>query len=168
MIDKIEAAKRLEVSVRTLMTMVASNQIAGAYKVVGRKRRLMFDENEVERLRIERAGGIHMGALVEAVSKSMTPLDAAEKQFTPSSAPFFQALGQWHELNEIASLEKKLVLTIDEASIYSGLGKGFIKQAIEGGKLSAFKGAGHRASTVIRRGELERFVENLGTGKRRA
>lgn len=168
--DKVKACKILGISERTLMAMIANNQISAVKKVINKKLRYDFDPDEIERVRLEREEGTHVAALVRQSPQVFLDRLAQPSQTQPSvlnDPQTFDALSDWRMTQLMTSLEKKLTLTIDEASVYSGLGKGFIRQAIEDGKLTAVDGAGHRGATIIKRSDLERFVEGLGKGRRK-
>jgi excisionase family DNA binding protein len=170
--DKFEASEALGVSVRTLMQMIAENKINAVKKVINKKLQYVFDREEIERVKREREEGTHVAALVR-----QAPQAFIEKLSQPSTPALpavlndpllYDALSDWRFAQVITALSQKLTLTIDEASAYSGLGKGVIRQAIEDGKIMAIAGAGHRGSMVIKRSDLESFVDGLGKGRRKS
>lgn len=165
--DINEAAEELGISVRSIQKMLASNKIHG----VKRFNKWDFEKAEVERIRREREEGTHSGAIESTALATREPHQGIIHQ-RPPGAPLsilddplaFDAVSDWQTAQVMAVLKDKLFLTLDEAAIFSGLGKWFLNQAIEAGKLTATK-AGPRGSFVIRRADLERFAENIGKGR---
>ena len=161
--DINEASEKLGVSVRSIQKMLATGRIQG----VKRFNKWSFTEEEIERVKSEREREVYSAAMIrrehEAVEHRAIPV-------TPSvlNDPLaFDAMKDWQRAQVMTILERKLFLTLDEAAIYSGFGVGFIRRAIEEGKLSAIPGAGYRGSTIIRREDLETFAANLGKGRAR-
>lgn len=161
--NKFEAAEHIGVSVRTLMKLVSRGEIHGK-KVAGKTGfEYDFAPDEVERVKRDRDAGIQIGAIVRHESQQ-----AARAPLVANLQPIQEAIESFREaISELrgVSLKDKLFLTVDEASEYSGLGKWFIYQAIEDGKLTATK-AGPRGSFVIRRADLENFADGVGKGRR--
>lgn len=173
--DKHEAAEELGISVRTLMRMVSDKEISTVKKRGARNAMTLdFDPAEIARVKAERNQETHSGALVKT-----TPQLPAQQIF--DSPAMFELVGKAIDFMERQSmtnqqatdradasqLKDRLVLTVNEAAIYSGLGKGFILSAIESGDLNIIKSGGHRAANVVKRADLEKFVENLGKGRKR-
>jgi excisionase family DNA binding protein len=159
---KQEAADYLRVSVRTLENYVAKNRLAVTY-LQGKTRSVAdFKKLDLDRLKAELALVEHR-PVVEAPARQ-----ALQRQARPSAEA--QAIGRFEDLVSIAEavkgaqaglpLDRKLALTVREASEYSGFSLGAIKAAIEGGKLKASK-LGPRGAWVVKRADLERWVKGL-------
>lgn len=166
--DKFEAAETLGVSVRTLMNMISKGQISGEKKRGATGLQYDFDRDEIERVKREREQGTHVAALVrQSPGQSMAPVSLPALPSVFSDPVIYEVIEKVRGSIGAVSLKDKLTLNVDEASELSGLGKGFIRQAIEEKKLMAIAGAGHRGSTVIKRSDLDAFIESLGKGRKR-
>lgn len=171
--DKFEAAEHLGVSVRTISRMVSQGEIA-VTKIRGNRgaETLDFDPAELDRVRELREKPEHVGAIAKyephplatilndphlsvLLSKLMGAVDAindmARRQVAQTEAP------------DLTAIDKKMFLTFDEAAALSGLGKSFLRSAIEDGQLATIPGAGPHGSTVIRRADLDKFAQALGS-----
>lgn len=176
--DKYEAAKRIGVSVRTIARMVAIGEIS-AVKIRGNHgaETLDFDLEEVERVRELKNRPAHVGAIIKYEPHPLTSM-LSDPNLRPLIVKLVAALdaikdSARHQVAssdrpDLETLDKKLFLTIEEAAALSGLGKGLLRQAIEDGKLAAIPGAGPRGSTVIRRDDLDRFAQALGSRPRQS
>lgn len=168
--DINEASEELGISVRSIFKMLESGRIHG----VKRFNKWEFDKAEVERVKREREEGTHSGAIDQSTAIAMRETHQGIIQQRPPGAPpsilddpiAFDAVAEWRAAQMMSVLERKLFLTLEEAAIYSGLGIGYLRQAVEDGKLSAIPGAGRRGSTIIRRADLETFAANLGKERR--
>ncbi len=176
--DKYEAAERIGVSIRTIARMVAQGEIS-ALKVRGNRgaETYDFDPEEVERVRELKNRPAHVGAVVKYEPHPLTTL-MNDPQLRPLIAKLIGAFDAMsdaarHQVADrdrpdIEALDKKIFLTIEEAAALSGLGKGYLRQAIEDGKLAAIPGAGPRGATVVRRGDLDKFAQGLGSRPRQS
>jgi excisionase family DNA binding protein len=161
--NKEEAARRLDVSVRTLQRMVQRGEIAVAYVHSKQGKEADFEQAEVERVRellqsktyVTRPAGEEKPAAALAVTRratgGMSPLVAALKE----------ALGERLQVApgpSITDLAHKLTLSLLEAAQLSGLSRGHLRQAIEEKRLKArIIGRGFR----VKRSDLDAYVRKL-------
>ena len=181
--NKIEASEFLGVGVRSLERYTTKNRIAARYEKGKTGKTLVYDRDELERFKAELESATHLPT-VEAAG---APTNRMETPISPSSATpanglarvgagndiglaILQALSQLQpaapalaapaEPHGVPSLpvSQKLMLTLDEAQVYSGLSRANLMDAIHAETLRAQKiGRGWK----IKRRDLESYVKEL-------
>jgi hypothetical protein len=186
-LDKEEAAVLLGISVRTLQRHMSARRIGYVMRPGKTGDEAMFDRAELRRFQQSQKSDVK--AIVPPVIPSGSPLSEAvssmgdEDGLSNSTAlsvarvevpallehapPDF-----WSRLADklaartgapskpVARLSEKLMLTLREASVLSGISEVKLREAIEAGTLKRYKGIG-RGAGKLRRDELERFVKKL-------
>jgi len=135
---KMEVAEELKISERTLERLIQRKRIRRAYRrVPGRKPLAVLNPDDVARLKSETLAPLPVYATsgCEVVS-SLTTTTA------PLPALIHVAEGVLDVLHTLAHdrlLSQQLMLSLAEASRYSGLSQAYLRQQIKAGKLRAVR-----------------------------
>lgn len=138
LLTKEDAAKALNVSVRTLQRMVSKGEISVSY-IRGKKGdEAVFDPQEIERVngRKTQAQFILKGEPMTA----MTPVSQHDTALVPmreSALELFSQLLEQRNYNADVPIADKFTLSLDEAAKLSGLSKNYLRDAIHAKKLKA-------------------------------
>ncbi len=151
--NKEEAAKVLEISIRSLQRIVQSGKISVTYKRGDSgKQEAIFNAEEIERFKEQRD--------VETVKKADAPtgdtslarndamqfLEVLRSAITPEQKP------------SSVNIADKPLLKLDEAAALTGLSRDTLRKAIGAGELRGkIIGRAYR----IKRADLDNFIENL-------
>lgn len=166
--DKKQAAAFLGCSPRQLERYVSANKI-GVTMEPGRTRPTpVFDEGELQRFKESLERPVHRPAVERMNSTQQMPTqnDGALSLLShPSQLEAFAAIFQAMQPQQgkaaptAQEMAAKLMLTVDEAVIYSGLSKSAIDTAIRENSLKAHRGKwrGRR----IKRADLESYIKKL-------
>jgi len=178
MLNEQQACKLLQVTAATLNLYVAKGRLNVTRTRTIRGRVVSYSRAEVEALRRElqdeeecinkRYGRAKSSCrtveadLVDGEDDSFRA--EGTTSFVPASAPVIERLILLLERltpgdNPVVAIEKKLLLTLGEATAYSGLSEVKLNEAIRAGKLDARKdlGKGYR----IKRSDIERYITSL-------
>ena len=166
--DKKQAAAFLGCSPRQLERYVSANKI-GVTMEPGRTRPTpVFDEGELRRFKESLERPVHRPAVerMDGVQQIPTQNDIMLSLMSQASqleafAAMFQPMQpqQSKAAPTVQEIAAKLMLTVKEAAIYSGLSRGAIHAAIKESELQAHRGKwrGRR----IKRADLDAYVEKL-------
>lgn len=167
MLTKQQAAEYLGISTRTLAREVSSGRLAVRYEPGATGEVAMFDEQDLDNLKNERqipkvkptvvqndvtrednelADRPPSNQLVQTSGGFLAPLIAPFKDFSQRlfSSPFL--------------LQGKILVSLNEAQIITGLSREILMTAIKSGELeSRMMGKAYR----IKRKELERYIDEL-------
>jgi excisionase family DNA binding protein len=177
--NKQEAAEFLGVSPRQIERYIKENRIGVRFEKGRTKPTPIYDESELRRFKEELERPVHrpavqrMGNPMESASNEMpTQSDGALSLLSQPSqfealvrlveaigAHSIQAPGAVKLAASVQDIALKLMLSVEEAAIYSGLSKGAIDEAIRAGKLAAHKGKwrGRR----VKRADVEKLIAKL-------
>jgi DNA-directed RNA polymerase specialized sigma24 family protein len=165
---KLEAAKFLDISEKTLERLVKSGEISSKLEKGKTRDVVVFDDKELEAYKEKRESAKHRPAFSisddspaqNSVSLIPTKADNRDTQNqTLSFTPLITALDSLAEAQRMAFLQKKPMLNISDSALVSGLAVTFLEKAVKDGRLKTF--AGLRGSKVIRRTDLEKFISEL-------
>lgn len=173
--NKQEAAEFLGVSPRQIERYTKENRIGVRFEKGRTKPTPVYDEGELRRFKEELERPLHRPAVqrMESVSNELpTQSDGALSLLSQPSqfealARLVEAIGA-HSMQapvavkpaaSVQDIALKLMLSVEEAAIYSGLSRSAIDEAIRAGKLAAHKGKwrGRR----IKRTDVEKLVAKL-------
>ena len=184
--NKQEASEFLGVGVRSLERYTKQNRVAARYEKGKTGQTLVYDRDELQRFKAELEAATHL-PIVEPSNRMETPAspsfaspanglarvgDTGEITGMANTFAFalLEALSQLQpvpaplptpvEPSRPAALpvSQKLLLSLEEAQIYSGLSRANLMDAIHGETLAAQKiGRGWK----IKRRDLESYVEGL-------
>jgi excisionase family DNA binding protein len=178
MLTEEQACKILQITPATLNLYVAKGRLTATRTRSIRGRVVSYSKTEVEALKrelqheeayireqYERAKYSHKTVEAELVDGEGNSTDVrGATSFVPASAPVIERLILLLERltpNEHpkVAIEKKLLLTMGEATAYSGLSEVKLNQAIRAGKLDARKdlGKGYR----VKRSDIESYIKSL-------
>jgi hypothetical protein len=130
---KQEAAKALGVTTKTLEKYVQQGKLAQRMQPqINKPARAVIDPATLEKMLSERS--------------SVTVRERSENPSSVALEPLLEALSRRLPLSELAH---KLWLTEDEAVMFSGLGKGYLRKSLEP------KPIGPRGAMVYRRRDIE-------------
>jgi excisionase family DNA binding protein len=138
--DKYAAAATLGLSPRSVERLIQQKKIRVKHRpILGRKPLTVLNPEDVERIKAEVLPPVPAPAKAGTALVPHRPVKAADMlaALTPPRVP----------------LDKKLYLTVREASEYAGLPQSYIRRLITGKKLKAIVAAGYR----IKRADLERL-----------
>jgi hypothetical protein len=146
---KSEAAEALGVNEKTIERLAAAKQLKQAFRPEpGKRAAAVYDPADVARVLEERRAKKEI---------ALTPHPARVKPISnPAWLPALQSIGPALEaLKALAPvpvpIAQKLMLTLDEAVIYSGMPKAYLLERIRDGRLAAVK----YGRWYIRRAALE-------------
>ena len=178
LINEQQACGLLQVTPATLELYVATGRLSVTRTRKLRGRVVSYDRSEVEGLKRElQAEELYIHKRYGQRNSSTKTVEAelvdaeddpanghGATSFAPASAPVIERLILLLERptpaeHPAVGIEKKLLLTLEEAKIYSGLSEVKLNEAIRAGKLDARKdlGKGYR----IKRSDIERYVTSL-------
>jgi excisionase family DNA binding protein len=160
-VNKEEAAKELGCSTRQVEKLASEGRLGDVLYVRGKRgRQADYNPAEVGRLKAEleasRSEVIGHAAPVALAPRVPAPLAQPEamRQFAEMIAEAVRGDGR-APLSDVAA---KLVLKLDEASRLTGLSRGTLRAAIDGGQLRAkIVGRAWR----IKRADLDSFIKRL-------
>jgi excisionase family DNA binding protein len=162
MLTKQQAAEYLGISTRTLMREVSSGRLTVRYEPGATSEVAMFDEQELENLKNERQVPKVKPTVVQSGSDLVD--QTSTNQITQTSGGFLAPLiAPFRDFSERlfsspALLQGKMLVTLNEAQIITGLSRDTLMTAIKNGELeSRIMGKAYR----IKRKELERYVDDL-------
>ena len=144
-----EAAEILKCSEKTISRMAAQGKIEKALRrVPGRKPMPVFNPRDIDRMHSQ------------TVDLKPFPVEAVKEEKALARAPsqdgaklFAQLLADRLGSPQAVPLERKLFLSLEEASEYTGMPKGWLRRQIKSGELPAILSGGWR----IRRADLEKL-----------
>jgi hypothetical protein len=132
-LTKAEAAQALGVSTKTVEKYVQQEKLRQAMQAqINKPARAVIDPAGVEKMLSERS--------------SLVVAERPENRSALALEPLLEAFARRTPLTDLAV---KLWLTEDEAAAYSGLGKGYVRKALEP------KPIGTRGALVYRRKDIE-------------
>jgi excisionase family DNA binding protein len=185
LVDKEKAAEVLGISVRTLQRHMSARRIGFVMRPGRTGDEAMFDRDELARFKQAKKSAVKV--IVPSVMPSDSPLSSAvrpddkggqqdESMMLASRAvDLREATGMviqelFSRLEERAAnlakkkptamLSEKLMLSMREAAVLSGLSEDKLREAVEEGKLTRFKGIG-RGAGKLRREDLEKYIKSL-------
>jgi excisionase family DNA binding protein len=165
MLAKKEAAEYLGISTRTLERHVKNGEIIVRYQPGATNDVAMFDEQDLENLRNERQVPKVKPTIVQTSSElvEQQPADITDR-ITQTSGGFLAPLiTPFRDFSERLFsfpflLQGKILVTLNEAQIITGLSREILMNAIKSGELEAkIMGKAYR----IKRKELERYIDEL-------
>ena len=177
-ITEQQACKLLQVTPATLNVYVATRRLSVTRKRTIRGLVASYDEHEVQALKRElQESEAYIREQFERAKSSSRPFEAeivdaeshskntnGANSFVPASAPVIERLlilleGLTPSDRPRVPVEKKLLLTLAEATVYSGLSEIKLNEAIRAGKLTARQdlGRGYR----IKRADIEKYIKSL-------
>lgn len=142
-LSKSEAIAYLKISERTLERWVKKYKIAVRYENTEHGRQPFFPVAELERVKEERSP-TYQGAITH--ESPIVPIPQPVNQLWLEMAIRTQLMQQ---------LSIQLVLDINEAEIFSGVGRSLLLAAIKSGKLKAKK----HGKWLIRKQDLKEFID---------
>jgi excisionase family DNA binding protein len=157
--NKVEAARELKISVRSLIRAANDGKIGVAYqRGKSGKKEAVYDAGEIARYKEELnevirppEGGNKTTALAMTTRDAQVAhvvallLEAIKAQATPPPPVL------------IVPIENKLILSLIEVSALTGLSKNYLTDAIHRGKLKATK----RGRWFIKRSDLDAYIKKL-------
>ena len=163
--NKQEAATFLGVSERALQRYTQQGRISTRY-IKGKTRPTPeYDEEELERFKVELSGTITHSPKVLTSEMPPDPDTALARIDRNSQAPDLAALlltrafeGMGVKLRPAVPIEHKTLLTLTEAQAVTGLSRSILRQAIEAGTLKA-KTIGK--AWRVKRSDLDIYIESL-------
>ncbi|QKQ75631.1 helix-turn-helix domain-containing protein [Nostoc sp. TCL240-02] len=144
------AAEFLNISVKSIERLVKAKKIAVTY-IEGKRN---FSEEELVRFKEQKQEPVYRPALATtrndaALSQPVAP------EYLSSGLEHLEAISYHYA---IAAIRLKMLLSLSEAAIISGLGKGFLVKQLKDGNLLGDKiGRGWK----IRPSDLQKFVDDL-------
>lgn len=181
--NKQEAAEFLGVSVRAIERYVSAGKLPANY-VRGKTGQVLdFDAGDLERFKAELEAPVSRGTIEPDKTRQGAPQATTRAATRPGTATradstalarldgpnaqnalslLVQAIadnsGKARQAPTVAP-ENKLMLTIEEAVAFSGIGRSAIDAAIKSGKLTAHSGYGR--GRRVKRADLESYIGNL-------
>jgi excisionase family DNA binding protein len=162
MLNKQQAAEYLGISTRTLMREVSNGRLTVRYEPGATSEVAMFDEQELENLKNERQVPKVKPTVVQSGSDlvDQTPTNQIAQNSGGFLAPLIAPFRDFSErlFSSPALLQGKMLVTLNEAQVITGLSRDTLMTAIKSGELeSRIMGKAYR----IKRKELERYVDDL-------
>jgi excisionase family DNA binding protein len=166
--NKIEAAEFLGISPRSLERYTASGRIAAAY-VKGRTRpTLEYSREDLDAFKAELEAPVEKPIVPNPDTKALARIggNASPRAIVPRSGELTALVQLLNEYSSAARHDKptasecaaKLLLTLAEAQVLTGLSRGVLRQAIEAKKLKArLIGKAFR----IKRTDLDSYIAKL-------
>jgi excisionase family DNA binding protein len=173
--NKQEAREFLGVSERTLQNLMAGGKIGFTWEQGKTGKVATFDRGELERFKAERDKPVHRPAV-----QRMAENDGLQR-FAEAEGAEVQSLAMLPNVNQIEALGKlleavqgrqiepqkpdsallavKLLLTLEECRVLTGLSRSTLRSAIDAGRLKAVRGAGR--GFKVKRAALDEYVEAL-------
>lgn len=162
MLTKQQAAEYLGISTRTLAREVSSGRLTVRYEQGATSEVAMFDEQDLENLKKERQVSKVKPIVVQSGSElvDQTPTNQIAQTSGGFLAPLIAPFRDFSErlFSSPALLQGKMLVTLNEAQIVTGLSREILMTAIKNGELEArIMGKAYR----IKRKELERYIDEL-------
>ena len=134
-LSKQQAAEHLGISQRALERYTQQGKVGVKYVKATRGRQARYDLAEVNELKHQLQEPVHR----PAIESSLTVLPQSESEQVINIAPSQNLVEAFVDVkqNDILSITKKLLLTIKEAQVLTGLGKVTLRRAIDAGELKA-------------------------------
>ena len=169
--NKKEAAEYLGVSVRAVERYVQQGKLSVRYEKGKTRPTANFDQTELEAFKAE----LNQPTIKPAIESRQTTTefnngthitdiepvnvtDFGELNVVDRLAGMVEMLINRRDNKPTVPIESKILLTLDEAQGLTGLSKGYLREAIQQGKLNA-KVIGK--SWKVKRSDLDEFVEEL-------
>lgn len=166
--NKKEAAEYLGVSIRALERYVQQGKLSVRYEKGKTRPTANFDQAELEAFKVELNQPTIKPAIEsrqiatdfndESHTTDIQPVDFGELTVVDRLAGMVEMLINRRDNKPTVPIESKILLTLDEAQGLTGLSKGYLRDAIQQGKLNA-KVIGK--SWRVKRSDLDEFVKNL-------
>ena len=164
MLSKKEAAEYLGISSRTLERHVKDGKIGVRYQPGATNDVAMFDEQDLENFKNDRQAPKIKPTVVQSTSELVDqPLTNQIAQTSGGFlAPLITPFRDFSErlFSSPALLQGKMLVTLNEAQIITGLSRDTLMTAIKSGELEArIIGKAYR----IKRKQLDRYIDDLWT-----
>jgi hypothetical protein len=167
--NKKEAAVWLSVSEKTLERAVKDGKLSARMEKGKTRDILVFDDDELARFKEQREQPTHLPSVVKTeppqplqslMIQNQTSLDNQDRQIeTGSVAHLAEAMESLADAQKMTVLQNKPTLNLHEAALMSGLSVTSLEKAVKAGSLKTFTGL--RGSKVIRRKDLDQFIDEL-------
>jgi excisionase family DNA binding protein len=162
-LSKKEAAEHLGISQRALERYTQQGRVSVKYVKATRGRQARYDLVEINELRQQLEEPLHRPAVETSLSVVPLPPERENKQvinLAPSDELVRAVVEASNSINQnnISLIEKKLLLTLKEAQMMTGLGKATLKKAMSEGKLKAKRIGG---SWRIKPDDLKSYIREL-------
>ena len=162
MLSKKEAAEYLGISSRTLERHVKDGKIGVRYQPGATNDVAMFDEQDLENFKNERQIPKVKPTVMPSTSElvDQIPINQIAQNSGGFLAPLIAPFRDFSErfFSSPALLQGKMLVTLNEAQIITGLSRDTLMTAIKSGELeSRIIGKAYR----IKRKELERYIDDL-------
>ena len=165
MLSKKEAAKYLGISSRTLERHVKDGKIGVRYQPGATNDVAMFDEQDLENFKNERQIPKVKPTVVQTSSElaDRQPTDLTDLTTQTNEGFLAPLITPFRDFSERLFsfpflLQGKILVTLNEAQIITGLSREILMTAIKSGELEAkIMGKAYR----IKRKELERYIDEL-------
>jgi excisionase family DNA binding protein len=162
-LSKKEAAEHLGISQRALERYTQQGRVSVKYVKATRGRQARYDLAEINELKRQLEEPVHRPAVDTPLSIIPLPSES-ENEPVVSLAPSEELVRAVVEAsnsitqNNISLIEKKLLLTLKDAQVMTGLGRATLRRAIGEGKLEAKRIGG---SWRIKPDDLKRYIKEL-------
>jgi excisionase family DNA binding protein len=154
--NKEEAAKELEISVRSLQRLVQSGKISVTYKRGDSgKQEAIFNPEEIENYKRGRDAETVKPATSDDTALARSDATTGDTALARNVIETIFNLGLQKPAVAIAD---KPLLKLDEAAALTGLSRQLLRQAIEEGKL---KGRIIGRAYRVKRDDLDKYIKNL-------
>ena len=165
MLSKKEAAEYLGISSRTLERHVKDGKIGVRYQPGATNDVAMFDEQDLENFKNERQTPKVKPTVVQTSNElvDQPPTDLTDRTAQSSEGFLAPLITPFRDFSERLFsfpflLQGKILVTLNEAQIITGLSREILMTAIKSGELEAkIMGKAYR----IKRKELERYIDEL-------
>ena len=154
-LSKQQAAEHLGISQRMLERYTQQGRVGVKYVKATRGRQARYDLAEVNELKNQLQEPVHRPAIESSLA--VLPQSESEQVITTSSDKLVEAFLEVKQ-NDILVVEKKLLLTMKEAQVLTGLGRTTLKRAIDDGTLKARVIGG---SWRIKPDDLKSYINKL-------
>ena len=152
--NKEEAAKELEISVRSLQRLVKDGKISVTHRRgKSGKQEAFFDADEVTKFKTARDSETIKPATVTTSDTSLARIDA-----TLFFDAFRESVVREQKSASVVDIADKPLLKLDEASSLTGLSRDILRKAIDAGEL---KGKIIGRAYRIKRADLDSYIEKL-------
>ncbi len=173
--NKAQAAKMMGISIRTLQRYMSDNKIGFTLRQTKAGQEVTFDREELRRFKRESPEvATTTPPSVTRMTEMVTSLTTGEAASEKTALAALDLLQQFTSVIQemtvpttpkepTVAIENKLMLSVKEASDYSGISQYHLKHAIRSSKLKTIRGIG-RGHGKIRRDDLIEYVKNLDKG----
>jgi excisionase family DNA binding protein len=166
MLFKKEAAEYLGISSRTLERHVKDGKIGVRYQPGATNDVAMFDEQDLQNFKNERQTPKVKPTVVQTSNElvDQQPTDLTDRTAQSSGGFLAPLITPFRDFSERLFsfpflLQGKILVTVNEAQVITGLSREILMTAIKSGELEAkIMGKAYR----IKRKELERYIDELG------